>query len=351
MWGCHLRDPHRQEQVLNRGGALHTKKGIDVRGDLGQIPGRQAGIYAGVLASFLLGWAPILGKYAYRAGVDPMTLASLRTLVAALLLWGAFLSIWHDQLHLAWRDILSCVVVGVVNGLGSLFYYHGLSRLDASRAALLGALYPVWVVVFLSASGQPIRAIALVQLAATMLGAVLVTSPWSTHDPTDFLGAMLMVASAAVNGWYMVMGQWVLADVPSRTGTLYILSGMAATVMLARLIGGGVAAAGITGAGWSAILLLGVTTAASRLAMFASLERLGGVQVAILSLLELAISLALAFVFLGERLAWHQWVGALLLIGGGSMVRWSSQQVKVSAETSFASHEFRGRSTDSPRNQ
>jgi len=237
MWGCHLRDPHRQGRALNRGGALHTKKSIDVRGNLAKIPGRQAGIYSGVLASFLLGWAPIRGKYDYRAGVDPMTLASLRTLVAALLLWGAFLSIWHDQLHLAWRDILSCVVVGVVNGLGSLFYYHGLSRLDASRASLLGALYPVWVVVFLSASGQPIRAIALVQLAATMLEAVLVTSPWSTHDPTDFLGAMLMVASAAVNGWYMVMGQWVLADVPSRTGTLYILSGMAATVMLARLIG------------------------------------------------------------------------------------------------------------------
>ncbi len=85
--------------------------------------------------------------------------------------------------------------------------------------------------------------------------------------------------------------------------------------------------------------------------MFASLERLGGVQVAILSLLELAISLALAFVFLGERLAWHQWMGALLVIGGGSMVRWSSQQVNMSAETSFASHETRSRSTDSPRNQ
>ena len=85
--------------------------------------------------------------------------------------------------------------------------------------------------------------------------------------------------------------------------------------------------------------------------MFASLERLGGVQVAILSLLELAISLALAFVFLGERLAWHQWMGALLVIGGGSMVRWSSQQVNMSAETSFASHEARSRFADSPRYQ
>lgn len=318
---------------------MRARSSVNSQGEGASRRRRDAGVYAGIMASFLLGWAPILGKYAYRAGVDPMTLASFRTLVAAVLLWVAYLSIWRDRLSLAWRDILSCVVVGVINGLGSLFYYNGLNRLDASRAALLGALYPVWVVVFLSASGQPIRPIALVQLAAAMVGAVLVTSPWTSRSPTDFLGAMLMVASAAVNGWYMVMGQWVLAEVPSKTGTLYILSGMATTVMIARLIGGGVSITGIATPGWSAILLLGLTTAASRLAMFASLERLGGVQVAILSLLELAISLALAFVFLGERLAWHQWLGALLLVGGGGMARWHSQQLQGQAGFSVSSSE------------
>ena len=69
------------------------------------------------------------------------------------------------------------------------------------------------------------------------------------------------------------------------------------------------------------ITALGVTTALSRLAMFFSLEKLGGVQTAIISLMELAVSLTLAFVFLGDRLAWYQWLGAILLLGGGIFAR------------------------------
>jgi len=118
-----------------------------------------------------------------------------------------------------------------------------------------------------------------------------------------------------------VMGQWVLADVPSGSCTLYIRAGMAATVLGARFVGGGLAAVSIPAAGWHAIVTLGLTTAFSRMAMFFSLEKVGGAQTAILNLVELAISLTLAFILLGERLEWSQWVGALLLLGGGLLAR------------------------------
>ena len=288
---------------------------------------RLSGINSSLFASFLLGWAPILGKLAYRANVDPMTLAALRTIVAAGFLWLVYVVFWRKRIGLPYRAILSCTLVGAINGVGSLFYYNGLSRLDASRASLLGAMYPVWVVIFLSASGQSIRGITLLQLAGSMLGAFLVTSSWRTDNPTDYLGAMLMIASAAVNGWYIVMGQWVLADVPSQSGTLYILTGMAGIVALARLVTGDpIAGKGVSLAGWRAIGALGMTTALSRLAMFFSIEKLGGVQTAILSLIELAISLTLAFIFLGDRLLWYQWVGAILLLGGGLLARLAVEQ-------------------------
>jgi drug/metabolite transporter (DMT)-like permease len=280
-----------------------------------------SGISSGLLASFLLGWAPILGKFAYRAKVDPMTLAALRTAVAALFLWVIYLIFWRKRIFISWSAVLNCLLVGVFNGIGSLFYYSGLSRLDASRASLLGAFYPVWAVIFLSASGQPIRRATLGRLLISLSGAVLVTSPWMMNKLTDYLGVMLMLAYAGLTGWYLVMGQWVLADVPSQSGTLYILSGMAVTVGIARALGGGPAVVPISTSGWAAIVTLGLTTAFSRLAMFFSLEKLGGVQTAIISLVELAISLALAFIFLGDRLAWYQWLGAILLLGGGVFAR------------------------------
>lgn len=279
-----------------------------------------SGVSSGLLASFLLGWAPILGKFAYQASVDPLTLAALRTAVAALLLWVFFLAVSPRRILLRWQETLNCVLVGVINGIGSLFYYSGLSRLDASRASLLGALYPVWVVIFLSASGQAIHPLTLGRLLISLIGAVLVTSPWMMGSLTDYLGVMLMAAYAAITGWYLVMGQWVLSDVPSQSGTLYILTGMAVTVVVARVLGGGVVSP-ISTAGWTAIVALGVTTALSRLAMFFSLEKLGGVQTAIIGLMELAISLTLAFFFLGDRLVWYQWLGAVLLVGGGVFAR------------------------------
>ena len=279
-----------------------------------------SGIQSGLLASFLLGWAPILGKFAYQANVDPMTLAALRTVVAALFLWLAYSLFWRRRMRLRWQEMLSCLMVGMINGIGSLFYYSGLQRLDASRASLLATLYPVWVVIFLAASGQPIRKLTLTRLGTSLAGAVLVTSPWMMGSIADYLGVMLMVASAAINGWYLVMGQWVLADVPARSGTLYIITGMAMMVATARVASGD-AFEPIPISGWLAIVALGLTTALSRMAMFLSLEKLGGVQTAIISLTELAVSLGLAFIFLGDRLSAFQWIGAVLLLGGGVLAR------------------------------
>jgi drug/metabolite transporter (DMT)-like permease len=280
---------------------------------------RSAGIYSGLLASFLLGWAPILGKLAYQAQVASVTLAALRTLVAVLFLFLITLLFWRHLLMLRWRALLACLMVGAVNGVGSLFYYSALVRLDASSASLLSTLYTAWVVIFLAAAGQPMTRLTLARLAGSLAGAALVTMPWSATNPSDYLGVMLMVASAAVNGWYIVMGQWVLADVPSRSATLYILTGMAITVFVARLGSGPIEP--ISFFGWRVIVALGLTTALSRLAMFFSIERLGGVQTSILTLTEMVVSLTLAMLLLGERLTWVQWGGALLLIGGSLLAR------------------------------
>lgn len=281
---------------------------------------RNMGIYSGVLSSFLLGWAPILGKLAYRYSITPLTLAALRTLVAAVFLMLVYLVFWPRLFLIPWRTLVYCLLIGAINGVGSLFYYNGLERIDASRASLLSSLYAVWVVIFLTASGQSITRLTVFRLVASLVGALLVQAPWNVTDPSNQLGAMLMIASAALNGWYMVMGQWVLADVPSRSATLYIITGMALTVSAARMLGGAPLEP-VSMPGWQAIVALGLTTALSRLAMFFSMERLGGVQTAILNLLEMVVSLALAILLLGETLSGPQWIGAVLLIGGTSLVR------------------------------
>ena len=272
---------------------------------------QRRGIVSTVLASFFLGWAPVLGKLAYRGGVAPFTLVACRTLMAALLLWLASALLWRDEIAISWRGLVGCISVGAVNGFGSLLYYMSLSRLDASLASLLNTTYPLWVVLFIFASGQPLTRLTLARLALSMVGIYLLTR--ALPGELDWLGVTLMIASAATYGWHLVLGQWVLADVPSRAATLYILTTMACVVGLARVLQARpLEPIGISG--WYAILGLGLTTALSRLATFSALQRVGGVETALVGLLELLVSLVLAFLLLGERLTHVQWVGALLLV-------------------------------------
>lgn len=269
------------------------------------------GILSTVMASFFLGWAPILGKLAYRGGVTPFTLVAFRTLAAALLIWLAFAFFWRREVAISWRGLIGCISVGAVNGFGSLLYYTSLLRLDASRASLLNTLYPLWVVLFIFAAGHPLTRLTLARLALSMVGIYLLTR--AGPGELDWLGVTLMVASAATYGWHLVLGQWVLADVPSRTATLYILTTMACVVGVARVVQAQPVEP-IATAGWTAILALGLTTALSRLAMFSALQRVGGVETALVGLLELLVSLVLAFLLLGERMTVVQWIGAVLLV-------------------------------------
>jgi drug/metabolite transporter (DMT)-like permease len=272
---------------------------------------QRSGILYTVLASFFLGWAPILGKIAYSDDVTPYTLVGFRTIAAALLLWITFLLLRPREVAITWRGLLGCIGVGTVNGFGSLLYYASLARLDASQASLLNTLYPLWVVLFLFASGQPLTWLTLARLGLSMLGVYLLTR--TGPGELDWMGVVLMIASAMFYGWHLVLGQWVLADIPARTASLYILTTMAVIVGAARLLEGRPLET-IHTIGWVAILTLGLTTALSRLTIFSALERLGGVETSIAGPLELLVSLVLALLLLGDRLTGVQWAGGLLLM-------------------------------------
>ena len=82
-------------------------------------------------------------------------------------------------------------------------------------------------------------------------------------------------------------------------------------------------ALGILEVAFTPIFILGVTTALSRLAMFAGVKILGSMQTAILAITEIGMALALAFVLLDERLTVEQWVGVGLLGSSILLVRGS----------------------------
>jgi len=287
------------------------------------------GVGSALLSTVFLGWAPIFGKLAYNAGVPTYTLVAGRTLLAAAVLWVFYLIFWRHCILINFSELSGCVAIGLVNGLGSLFFYTGLSRLDASLTSLINTLYPLWVVVFLAASGQPLSRFTLLSLLLTGVGVGLLTQAKGTT--ADALGIMLMLASSAMYGWHLVLGQWVIVDTPPRSVALYVVTTMAVVVGVARLIQPQPLEPIVT-AGWGAMVGLGLTMALSRLFMFVGLGRLGGIQTAILGLSELFVTLLVAFVLLGERLTVWQWMGGALLVVAGLLVRRDSRPNLTSEE-------------------
>jgi drug/metabolite transporter (DMT)-like permease len=287
------------------------------------------GVGAALLSTVFLGWAPIFGKLAYNSGMTPYTVVAIRTILAAALLWLFYLIFWRRYIRVTRYELAGCVAVGLVNGIGSLFFYTALSRIDASLVSLINTVYPLWVVVFLAASGQPLSRFTAASLMLAGCGVVLLTQ--AQGATADALGIMLMLVSSATYGWHLVLGQWVVADTAPNSVALYVLTTMAIVVGVAR-VAQSTSIEPITASGWSAVVGLGVVTALSRLFMFAGLGRLGGIQTALLGLSELFVTLLMAFALLGERLTGLQWVGGGLLITAGVLVRRDSRPDLTSEE-------------------
>jgi len=278
----------------------------DQRGD------RSRGIVFTLISTIFFGTAPIFGKLAYRAHVPPITLVALRTVLAAATLWVLYLIFWRSAIRINWQNLMGCVGMGLANGVGSLLYYTGLTRIDASLAQLLYTLYPIWVFVFLIAAGHYVSRQSVFGLVLALVGVFAIT--YTGAQQVDILGVMLLLSSGACYGWHLVLGQWTLADVDSRTVTLYVLSTMAVVVAVARLLDGS-SWTPISVEGWLAVAGLTILpTIAARLLVFAGLRNLGGAQTSLLGLAELFVALLIAFVWLGERLTPWQWLGGLLLI-------------------------------------
>ena len=272
----------------------------------------QRGVAATLASTLFAGLAPIFGKLAYQAGVDPTTLVALRTALAAGLLWLFYALVWRRYMRISWRNLGGCVGMGLANGVGSLLYYNGLARVDASLAHLLYSMYPFWVFIFLSAAGHSVSRLAVVRLGLALVSVFLLT--WQGAGLMDPLGVSLMLGAGALYGWHLVLGQWTLVDVDSRTVALYGLTTMAVVVGVARLAQGRPLDP-ISGEGWTSILLLAIfPTALARLLVFAGLRRLGGVQTSLLGLAELLVAVTLAFLLFGESFTLQQWIGAGLFV-------------------------------------
>jgi drug/metabolite transporter (DMT)-like permease len=276
------------------------------------------GLTWALLSPIFLGTVPILAKIAYAVGVDVLTVVAFRTLVAAAMLWLAVLFFKRHFIHSSTPAIISSLIAGAINGIGSLFFYASLMRIDASLGQLINITYLIFVTMMLRIIGQAISLLTLFRTGLAIFAIYLLSS--GGIGPPDWIGVAMMTIAALTYAIQLVLSQRILYDIPAPTMTLYAVTAMAIVVSVAWLLYPADLTA-VSAAGWQAILLMGVVTGLSRLTLFLGVKHLGSLQTALLGVLEVVVSIALAWFLLAERLTMIQWGGAAILLVSILLVR------------------------------
>ncbi len=271
---------------------------------------RRIGINAALFSAVFLGLAPIFGKHAILLGVPALAVVALRTVLSAALLFALMAVVNRSFLYIYPVGLLGCLLAGGINGVGSLFYYSALARIDAGVGHLIYSLYPIFVALWLMLDRQHPSRLTYLRLVLAVLAVYLLTQTGS--KPPDLMGVFMMLLASALYALHLPINQRVLYDVPAPTVTLYTLIAMSAVVLPAYAYWGGLALPRGPAA-WGPVIGLTIVTFLSRLMLFLGVKHIGGMQTALLGLGELLITVVLANLWLGERLSQSQWLGALLL--------------------------------------
>ena len=263
---------------------------------------------AALLAAGFFGLTPIFGKLAVNLKITPLAVVGFRTVLAALLLLLLTAILNRKYLYIYPAGLIGCGLAGLLNGVGSIFYYAALGRINASLGQLLYSLYPLFVAIILFFDSQPPSRLTVFRIFLAIIAVIFLTN--SSGGEIDLVGVLEMVLASILYAAHLPVNQRVLYDIPAPTVTLYTLVAMSIVVFPAFLLFDRTLPQSGT---WWPILCLTLVTFLARLSLFFGIKHLGGMQTALLGLLELLVTLGFSIAWLHEKLTGTQWIGATIL--------------------------------------
>jgi drug/metabolite transporter (DMT)-like permease len=265
------------------------------------------GIVLILVSTVAYGTMPILAKLAYRHGVRTGPLLFWRFLLAT-----ALFALLTRRGQPPWRQRLVLWGLGAVFIGNALTYFKALETVPATTVSLVLYTYPVIVMLesaLLGLENLTVRGLFAAVLAfsgcALTAGAALAGGP----------GIYFALASAFIYATYIVLSSRFARSVPAETAALHLAQAATVGMGLLGLVRGELALPGEPVA-WLLVLVIAILcTVVAMYAFLAGLARVGPGRAAVISSLEVVVTLGLAFLFLGERLGPRQWVGAGLILG------------------------------------
>jgi len=270
-----------------------------------------------LLSAAAFGTLGIFGRLASDAGANTATTLLVRFGLAALVFAAVLLRTgrWRALCGLSRRVVLTGLALGAAGySLQSGLYFAAIGRLDVSLVALLLYTYPAFVTIAALALGRLApspRIGAALALASAGLVLVLVAAGTGAFDVT---GALMAIGASVTYTTYILVSDGIVGDVDPFALALLVLTGATVSFSVAGLATGSIDFA-LPAEAWLWLVLIAlVSTVVAVSAFFAGLRRVGPSEAAILSTFEPPVTVALAFVVLGERLSVVQLAGGALVL-------------------------------------
>lgn len=274
-----------------------------------------SGIAYIVVSACAFGAMAIFARFAYASGANVTGVLAARFAIAGALL--AAIMVLTGRRWPRGRPLAVAIGMGAVGYVGqAACFFAALNHASAGLVALLLYTYPT-LVVLLSAAflGERLTAARVVLLAASFAGLALTLG----GGQGTTAGIALGLAAAAFYSVYILVGARELGRVDALASTTVVCLSAAATLALSALF----TEPRFPGAGWgwAAVGAIAVvSTVISILAFFAGLKRVGPAVASVVSTLEPVVTVALAWLVLGESLTALQLAGGAVVLACAALL-------------------------------
>ena len=275
-----------------------------------------------LLVGLVMGGNHVAARIAFNHGLDVATAVTVRSLVTAVAV-SLLVLVQQVPIRFTPQHIRVLPVIGLLMTIQSICLYSAVMRLPVALALLAFNTYPMWIALWARVlyghhpEKQVLRAMPVLliglALALDVFGA---TSGLGMKDQWKEIGAGVAFAltAGASFGLAMVLTQHKAADLDGRVRTA------AAMWMIGLLAMAGTQVMGEfhwpdAQAGWWGLAALSVLYGTGFTIMFTVLPKLGVVGNSAIMNVEPIFALVLAWLILGQSIAWIQVLGACIVVG------------------------------------
>ncbi len=272
---------------------------------------RLPGLMPAVIAALSFSTTDILLKVAYASGMDVLTLASLRALLAAVFFWGWLRIVPPVRWHTA-RERAIALGIGALFALSVVGLLEAVSLLPVSIAILAYFIYPLATGIAAALTGvERLGARALLTATVAFLGLALMLG--HGFGALSVLGLACAFGAALCRVASLLATRAFLATTDARVTTWYSMV-PSAMLFLAASLTAGTWNVPQNSWGWAAFLGVTITSTLSTLLIYISTNTVGPFRTALALNLEPLVTLIASMALLEEVLDPVQMLGAGVMI-------------------------------------